>query len=291
LVASYAFLLGLRERYTWCGVLSGVAFWIRPEAVVIPVVFLLETRRAWVAFGPLLLGIALLAAWRGICGHGFDPVPKLQFIMDHNVAEDQGALERLVQIPNAILQAFWPMAVLAVIGAWRWRPAPIMWVMLFASVIIWAYVPRRRFFVNWMFAVAPLAAVAVTQLPRRHLWLAAVVVLELLLAVIGGSNANRIVERQVAEHLRGLLRPGDVIAGDMTRVQYFAGFRPLEPRHFSADELVEAGRGARFVVLRGNRNYAAQVQRRLADHVLWPIPAQFQEHATARGLVVLERTN
>jgi len=290
-VAGYAFLFGVRERFVWCGVLSGVAFWVRPEAAVIGVVFLLGTRRAWVALGPLCIWIVLLACWRGICGHGFDPVPKLQFIMDHNVAADQGAVERLVQLPRAFFEAFWPLAVLAVIGVWRWRPAPIMWMLLFATVIIWAYVPRRRFFVNWMFAVAPLAAVAVTGLPRRVWWLAAVVGLQLVLAGRGGSDANRIVERQVAEHLRDLLEKDEVVAGDMTRVQYFAGFRPLEPRHFSADELVAAGRDARFVVLRGNRDYADEVQRRLTNHTPWPIPVRFQEHAKSRGLLVLERTN
>ena len=37
LVASYAFLFGLRKRFVACGALAGLAFWIRPEAAVLPV--------------------------------------------------------------------------------------------------------------------------------------------------------------------------------------------------------------------------------------------------------------
>jgi hypothetical protein len=297
LVAGYAFLFGLRKRYALCGCLAGLAFWIRPEAAVIPVAFFLGNRRAWKAFVPLGLLILALASWRAVCGHGFDPVPKLKFIMDHNVAEHIGGFERLVEVPARILEAFGPMSLLAVVGAWRRRPAPVMWLLLFATVIIWAYVPRWRFFVNWMFVVAPLAAFAVERLRGRKWWLAAVIVIDLGLAANGGSDANRVVERQVGEYLGELLRPGETVTGDMTRVLYFAGVRPLPPRHFTVDELVTLGRDARFVVLRSRRRVAPNSDRLVADavearltrHAEVPLPAEFAERAKQRGLRVLGR--
>lgn len=297
LVASYAFLSGLRKRHVACGALAGLAFWVRPEAAVIPVVFLLGDRRAWKAFVPLGLAIAVLASWRGWCGHGFDPVPKLAFIMEHNVAEHIGGFERLVDVPGKFLEAFTAMALLCVIGMFRRRPPPVIWLLLIATVIIWAYVPRWRFFVNWMFVVAPLAAFAVERLPGRNWWLAAVVALDLFLAATGGSNSNRIVERQVGEHLRGLLREGETVTGDMTRVLYFAGVRPLPPRHFTVDELVTTGDSARFVVLRSRRKLedesdrlvADEVDARLPQHSMMGLPDEFAKLAEERGLRVLQK--
>ena len=295
LVGCVAFLLGVKKKYWSCGALAGLAFWIRPEAALIPMVFLLGDRRSWRSIPVLLAAIGLLALWRGSCGHGYDPMPKLAFIAAHNVAEDTDAvgfvLRVLQNLPRALwllVEAFNALAILAVIGLWRRRPAPVLWLLALGLLVVCAYVPRRRFLVNWMFCVAPLAAAGLVHLPRRRLWLAGVILLNLVLALTGGVEFNRLAERRVAEHLREMLRPGEVIAGDMTRVLYFAGQRPLEPRHYSAEELSQSGRGARFVVLRAGRETTPAVRRELVSHAPLELTGELGDLARQRGILVLE---
>jgi hypothetical protein len=115
-----------------------------------------------------------------------------------------------------------------------------------------------------------------------------VILLNLVLALTGGVEFNRLAERRVAEHLREMLRPGEVIAGDMTRVLYFAGQRPLEPRHYSAEELSQSGRGARFVVLRAGRETTPAVRRELVSHAPLELTGELGDLARQRGILVLE---
>jgi len=294
LVGGYAFLFGVRRGFWWCGLLSALAFWIRPEAALIPLAFFFSRRSAAVAFVPLILGIAALAAWRGLCGHGYDPVPKLQFIMAHNVAGETDVvgfalrcLQHLLAIPWLLVEACGVLALLAVYGAFLRRPAALFWMLACAVIVICAYVPRWRFLVNWLFLIAPLAALGLARLPGRRWWVGLVIVANLALALHGGVKPDRIAERRVAEYLRAQLRDGEVLRGDMTRVLYFAGQRPLEPRHFTAEELIETGRSARFVVLRSRRETTPLVRQGLSGHENLRLPRHLHDLALARGITVL----
>jgi hypothetical protein len=153
--------------------------------------------------------------------------------------------------------------------------------------VICSYVPRRRFLVNWIFCVVPLAAIGLRHLPRRWVWLGVVIVLNAILALTGGVEGSRLAERQVAEHLRQRLEPGEVIAGDMTRVLYFAGQRPLQPRRYAAEELIALGRGARFVVLVRDRASTPAVVAGLFDHEPLELGDELADLADARGILVL----
>ena len=296
LVGCFAVVLGVKKQFWVCGAVSGLAFWIRPEAVLIPIVFLFSDRRSWRLVPVWLAAIGLLVLWRGSCGHGYDPMPKLAFIAAHNVAGDTDAVGLVLRVlgnsPRTLwllVEAFNAMAILALIGLWHRRPAAVLWLLALGLLVVCAYVPRRRFLVNWMFCVAPLAAIGLMHLPRRGMWLGGVVLLNISLALTGGVDANRLAERRVAEHLRELSNPGDVIAGDMTRVLYFAGQRPLEPRHYTAEELVANGRSARFVVLRTGRETTPEVRRGLMSHGPLELTGELSDLARERGILVLER--
>ncbi|MEE2885803.1 MAG: hypothetical protein VX951_00090 [Planctomycetota bacterium] len=296
LIGSYAFLFGLRQRYWWCGVMSGLAFWVRPEAALIPLVFVGRGRSTWMPVFVAGLMTLVLAAWRGACGHGFDPVPKLAFIAAHNVAGDTDALGfalrsawHLLEIPANFLSAYGALGVFAILGLFYTRPRPAVRLLVLAVAVICLYVPRWRFLVDWMFVVVPLAAVGVRCLPKPGFWIGVAILHNLFWSMTGGINPNRIAELQVAAYLRQHMEPGQRVAGDMTRVLYFVGQRPLAPRHFDAEELIAAGRGAEFVVLRKRRATTAPVLDGLSDHQPVQLPDKLQVLATDRGMLVLQR--
>lgn len=296
LVGGYAFLFGLRQRYCWCGALAGLAFWVRPEAALIPLVFLGRARVSWLPSLVTAALVAVLAGWRGACGHGFDPVPKLAFIAEYNVAGDTDAVGfalrsvgHLLEIPANLFSAYGALALLAIIGLFHVRPGPAIRLFAMAVVVICLYVPRWRFLVNWIFLIVPFAAVALRYLPRPGIWIALNIILHLCLSMRGGIDPNRIAERSIAVYLRQQLQPGQRVAGDMTRVHYFVGQRPLAPRHFTATELIIASRDARFVVLGTRRATTASVLAGLPDHQALELPEELQTLAEARGILVLYR--
>lgn len=296
LIGSYAFLFGLRERYWCCGVMTGLAFWVRPEAALIPLVFAGRARSTWLPLFVAALMVVMLAVWRGACGHGFDPVPKLAFIAAHNVAGETDALGfvirsvwHLLEVPSKFLSAYGALGLFAILGLFYTRPRPAIRLFVLAVAVICLYVPRWRFLVDWMFVVVPLAAVGVRCLPKPGFWISAAILHNLFWSMTGGVNPNRIAEPRVAAYLEQHMEPGQRIAGDMTRVLYFAGQRPLAPRHFDADELIAAGREAEFVVLRKRRATTLRVLEGLPDHQPVRLPDKLQVLATDRGMLVLQR--
>lgn len=295
-LGSYAFLLGLRRQFAVCGLMVGLAFWVRPEAALIAVVFLGRVRTRWLPLLGCGLMVIALAVWRGLCGHGFDPLPKLAFIAAHNVAGDTDTLGfvirsagHLLELPSNFLSAYGGLAVLAILGLFYARPRTPIYLFVMGIAVICLYVPRWRFLVNWMFVVVPLAAIALRHLPGARYWLTLVVLHNLFWAVTSGVDANRVAELEVATYLGQQLKPGQRLAGDMTRVHYFAGQRPLAPRHFSATELISASQGAEFVVLRERRPTTPAVVTGLSDHQPCVLPQPLQVLASKRGMLVLQR--
>jgi hypothetical protein len=115
----------------------------------------------------------------------------------------------------------------------------------------------------------------------------------------GTINANRIGERVVGEHLAQRLAPGQTVASDMTRVLWFAGQRPLPPRHFDAPWLIARARqpDVGFVVLREpprseprRRAVFDEIERGIRDRFArYDLAPSLRDAADARGIAVFVR--
>jgi hypothetical protein len=160
-------------------------------------------------------------------------------------------------------------------------------------VAILLFLPRRRFLISWFFVVLPFAVRGLRSLPERGRWPTLFVAgLTGLFASLKIGETDRIGERQVGEYLGARLEPDETVAGDMTRVLWFAGSRPIPPRHFSVEELVERAQEptVRFVVLGARREGTQQVEQALApDFTRYVLPEIEQRAAFLRGILVLER--
>jgi len=318
LVVGIAVACGLAGRWWWLGVGTGLAFWVRPEGVLCALPFvLLWPSRAWRALVGTAAAVALLGAWRWLCGHGFDPVPKLQFhALRTDLGDERGDwLSNLLAVPPVFLEAFGGAALLAVLSLlpdrerapdadarrqWLVRQRLVPWLLLACAVLpIATFVVRRRFFVAWAPAVLPLAGVTLARVVwlrgrARELLLTAVCALDLWTAWNGTIAADRRAERFVGRYLARVLPPGHTVVGDMTRVLWFAGQRPLPPRHFDAEWFLAAARApeVEFVVMneRGQRGVFATVEQGLRDaFVRFDLPVSLRAVAEARGVTVFVR--
>jgi hypothetical protein len=302
LLGAAALLASVRARWVACGLLIGAAFWVRPEALLIAVALLLARgRRAWPAAALALAAVALLALARGLLGAGFDPLPKLAFNQDKSILGNDGLgavllafLANLARLPWLWIEAFALAGVLALLGLVRGpQPRVLLVLLALALVLIAAFVPRRRFLVSWTFAMLPLALAGLAAVPARARTIAIALVAASSVALgLRVTDADRGAERDVGAFLGARLGAHQTLAGDMTRVLYYAGRRPLPPRHFAAADIVAAARdpAVRFVVLGARRPAAAVVERELADAFgVLRLPEPLRAAAAARGIAVLER--
>lgn len=298
LAGALALWAGTLQRWWLLGLLAGLGFWIRPEAALLPVGFLLFRLRAWRALLPFVALVLLLAAWRAALDLGFDPVPKATFNWERTVFAEgylAGLLLNLLKLPWLYVEAFSLMGLVAIWGVVCHQRLckPILWIWLLVFLLVAAFLPRRRFLVGWMFTVAPVAAAGLIAFPRRwqDLLLTVVVVAGLLLS-LRVTDPNRIAERDLGRHLQNVMSEEDFVTGDMTRVLYFAGQRPLPPRHFTVQELVDLAAGsrpARFVVLATEKPTALAVEKRLGGFVRADLPQRIAKECADRGILVLER--
>ena len=161
------------------------------------------------------------------------------------------------------------------------------------------FISKRRFFVPWIPAVAIFASYGLARIgeqARRGFF-----ILALILSVLGCLRLqpdNRYAERTIGNYLARRLPPGDRVDGDQTRLVYFAGCRPLPPRHYDADELVERALDprTRYVVLtdykdrdRPNPITAEVVQRLEGVFKSHAMTEDIRRDAEKRRLIVLER--
>lgn len=252
---------GLQQRWWRLGAIAGLAFWVRPEGVLlVPALLLVAGDRRQVvaaacrAAGPTLLVVTALGALRAAAGHGFELLPIHGFHEQRDDLPGRGAFfANLLAVPGPWLEAFGLVGLLCWWGRWR-APERALWTAIVLQVaVVCTFVVRRRFFVSCGVAAVTLAAAAVARLPRR------VGCVLLLLAVghgavagwNGGIDGDRRAERQLGEFLRTQLADGASIAGDLTRVRWFAGLPPLPPRRFDDGQLATMAQaeGVRFVVL------------------------------------------
>ena len=306
LLAAWATELGLGGRRLAAACVILLAAWTRPEGSAIGAALWLTAPLGHLP--ALLAAVAaplLLGAARALTGNGFEVLPKLAL---HASRPDtpMGAgfefrpevlLDNVIALPGAWLEAFQGLGILAAFGLWYGRHDPALrvhrWLLLLGVLAIVTFLTRRRFLVSWLFAVAPFAGVAFARLPAPGRF--PVTLLVFLVSFVSSlklHDRDRIGEQAVGEYLAGQRMPDESVTGDMTRVLYFAGLRPLEPRHFSVDELVAAARrpGVRFVVLGQNRPTAGPVQAALEPEFdTMAMPESVREAAERRGLVVLER--
>lgn len=321
LLAATATWAGCSERWWRCGLGIGAAFLVRPEGAVLLLPFAaLAPRRAWRP--ALVLGavIAAFGLWRQLCGHGFDPVPKLAF---HGLRDDLGdargdLVANALALPGAFFEAFAGAAVLAVIAAWPrvWHGTPPgaarvrrqLWLALGCGVaVLLTFVVRRRFFVSWGGAVWPLAAVVVARVGAlvgalggaragrllTELLLAAVCGADLFTGWCGTIDADRLGERLVGRHLAERVPMGRVVVSDFTRLLWFAGQRPLPPRHFDAAWYLAAAQRpeVEFVVLneRHRAVFDAVADRLGAAFARYDLPPHLRDAAQRRGIAVFVR--
>lgn len=302
LVVALAAHDAVRQRWLTCGAWAGVAFWLRSEALVLPIALALTRRGAWRALLPAGGAVVGLALVRGVAGHGFDLVPKLGFNWSKSALGDSVAAlaDGLSALPGAWFEAFGVAGGLALAGfALRRGSAArgLRLALLCAVVVVVAFATRRRFLVAWWPLVVPYAVLGLSVLPGRMrlLALASAVVLGGVLG-LRTTSADRVAEREVALALRARLGPGEVIVSDLTRVVYFAGQRPLPPRHFTPDELLALARAAnvRFVVLGARREGFEAVRAGLLGldpRAFEPetLPPSLAALAATRGLEVFRR--
>jgi hypothetical protein len=296
-------LAGLRERWWTLGVCGAIAFLVRPEGVLLPLPFAFA-RRGWRALAPVAAAVLAFAAWRSACGLGFDPVPKLAF---HELRDDLGGergdlFGNLQRLPRVYMEAFAAAGALAVLSLLppRTRGLGRLWALLgLATLPMAAFVVRARFFCGWAPVVLPLAGVGVLSLPlslarARGFVLACACALDLWLGYGGTIAQDRVAERLVGQYLAARLAPGEAVAGDMTRVLWFAGQRPLPARHFDAAWFVERAHSdqVRFVVFSAHsrRGGFAAIAQGIADRFApFALPPGLQAAAERRGLAVFAR--
>ncbi len=302
LAAAMALWAGGAGRWWLAGLCCGLAVWLRPEGLLLPVALLIGHRRPALRALPVFAALwLLLPACRWALGHAPTLVDKLAFHAERNELSDRGDwFGNALRAPAAFLEAFGPAAILLPLACWRRSPAEAraargLWGWLVLDVLaVCSFVVRRRFFLSAAAAVLPLLAAGLQRLPAR---LRGVVLAVLCVAGMADgwfsiTEPDRLAEKLVGQHLARRLGPGDLVAGDLQRVLFFAGVRPPPPRRWSADELVAHARppAVRFVVLAGRRPTAAPVEAALADAFTpYVLPARLQEVAAARGVIVLVR--
>lgn len=295
---------GLQQRWCRLGMLAGLAFWVRPEGVLlVPAMLLLvdDRRRlpaaALRAAAPALLAVLALGALRWLSGNGFDALPIHGF---HELRDDlpgRGALlANLLAVPGPWLEAFGVAGLLCWAAGWRSPQRALLAAIVLQIAVVCTFVVRRRFFVSCGVATVALAAATLARMPRRGA--AALLTIAVLHGLIagwnGGIDADRRAERQLGEFLRTQLRGGDTIAGDLTRVSWFAGLPPLPPRHHDDEQLAAmvSADAVRFVVL-GERDPSRRGPRLqavlTASFVSLPLADELAAACARRGIIVFVR--
>ena len=299
LVVACGLLAGMRERWWWLGLCSALAFLVRPEGVLLPLPFALA-RGGFRALLPCVGAVLAFAGWRAACGLGFDPVPKVAF---HGLRDDLGSergnvLQNLLALPTAYMEAFLCAGALAALALLPPRAPALrrLGALLGLTLLpMLTFVVRRRFFVGWTPVVLPLSGAGVAALtwlgPRgRELLLGLACGLDLWTAWQGTIDEHRVAERLVGQHLAARLGPGQTVAGDLPRVLWYAGQRPLPPRHFDAAWFVAQARApeVQFVALveprdAGRRADFAAIVQGLGDaFARYDLPPELRDAAERR---------
>jgi hypothetical protein len=293
--------LGLQRRFVAVGACAAVAFWIRPEGLLLAASFVLvEPRAAWRALLPVAAGVLGLAAGRGAAGQGFDPLPLLAFHEQRDDLPERGnVLANVLALPGPWFEAFGLAGLCALLAPWRrLRPLTtvLRWQVALQVAAICTFVVRRRFFLSCAVPVMVLAGVALARAPRRLAQGALVLAVGLgfWLAWNGRIDADRAVERDLGALLAPQLVLGRSMCSELPRVAWFAGAKPGPPRHFTAKQWLEQAQAPEVtIVVLANRTVAAftAAERAVFDQRFEPasLPASLQAGVAQRRLQVFLR--
>ena len=292
-------LAGLHRQHWRLGIFAGLGYLLRPEALLLPIAFVTWDRRALRSLLPAALGVGALALLRGFTGNSFDPLPILAFHDGRDDLPGRGAfLRNLLDVPWAYGEAFGPLCLLPLLLIRRTSAAarPLLVQLLLNALVICTFVVRRRFFLSAAVSVVALAAAGLCRL-RLPLRVAVVV----LCAGFGLGHAwwrvtpqDRLAEKAVGRYLARQLHGDELVAGDLTRVLFYAGLRPLPPRHFDTGQLLAmaAPPAVRYVVLSADSKrgtYAATAAGLDATFARLGLPARLQQLADESGIAVFVR--
>ena len=323
-VASWAHaLLGARGRPAVAGAAAALAFAARPEGLVLLVCgagwgwHAREGLRRFLVWA--VAGTALVPLGYALAGAGISLTPKVGF----NLAVGVGAssapftyyLEHFARTVGSAFEAIGYLVVpLAVVGGVRvWTTAPGMGrgrgthgrVLVLALVTPLlaqlAVVPLLRSYLRFLSGLGVLAlplvgAALSSPLPAvlaRGRWL--ILALALAPDVVRlplARGADRLVERDLGLHLRALLAPGQFIATEMPRLEFFAGQRPGPPRPIARGEVLARCQDARtrFAVIVAARTDVLDVDLRALGFAPLSLPSRLSMLAEQRGLLVYHRS-
>lgn len=303
------------------GILTGLAYGTRPEGAALllagaPWLCLRGEKGRAVRFVLAALPVLLLwpLGWEWL-GDGFTLTPKAAFnwAVGAGDEEDGGAahyLDHLLRVPLALWEAVGYVALpLAVLGVARLRPrlrdptALLLALVLLQCAVVPLLRSNIRFLAGYGILVLPLAGVGFAflserlasagwqRLARPH-WL--VVLLAFtpdLVRLPQRRGHERIVERELGRWLGARLEPGESIATDMPRLEYFAGLRPGPPRPVPAAEILEACKRAatRYAVVVQGRTPVTRHQLLGLGFSEVGLPPELATLAAERTLLVQER--
>jgi hypothetical protein len=298
---------GLVGRSVLCGWLAGLAYWVRPEGVLLAVAFAAaRPRRHALALVPAAAMVLLLPAWRWSQGLPWQLLPLHTFHATRDDLPERAAwLANLVAVPWPFVEALGPAALLLLGHALRpvrrglqdRAALPPLWLgVLLQIAAVCSFVVRRRFFVSATVPVVVLAGAVLAGWPRRvrALGLGVAVACGGWVGVAGLLPESRRVERELGAHLAATLPAAGAMVSDLPRVVYWAGRRPPEPRHFTAAQLVAQALvpEVQVVVLAtgSQRASAAAAARELAVAFRpRPLPEPLASRCADLGIAVLER--
>jgi hypothetical protein len=315
--AALAALARDRPRAFVAGGLAGLAYGARPEGAAL---LLLGAPWLWSrgARAPALrfvvVGIASASVWPlgwALLGEGFTLTPKAAFNYAVGVG-DPGSdalahyLTHLLRVPGALFEAIGYVALpLALLGVARLRPRwrdPAALALALVALQV-AVVPllrsNIRFLSGYGMLLLPFAGAAIAALlPRVRRWplpaqlaLAFTVVAGDLVRLPQTRRAERRIERELGEHLRGLLAPGEGIATDMPRLAFHAGLRPPEPRPIPPAEVLALAEqpATRFVAVVAGRTAVDGAEIAALGFAPATLRGPLAAAAAARGIEVFVR--
>jgi hypothetical protein len=303
LLAATAAVCGLRQQPWRLGLLAALAALTRPEGIALPFAFVFGLGLLYLrALLPVAVAVLAYAGARALAGHGFDPIPKLGFHVARDDLPGRGdVLANLLAVPQAYLEAFGPAGVLLPLGFLPppdRRRRPLGWSLLLGVAATCTFVVRKRFLLNWAFAVWPLAAAGLLSVRLSKVWRDVLLGLAMAFGLVNGWTdvmpADRAADRLVGAHLGRHLGPGDTVAGDMPQLIFYAGRQPPPPRHFTPEQLAAQARapGVRYVAVSGRskREAAEPVEALLEqEFARYRLPGSISAIAEERGIVVLVR--
>lgn len=313
-VATWAHaLLGARGRPALAGAAAALAFATRPEGLV-----LLACGAGWVwraredlrrFLAWAVMGTTLVPLGYALAGAGVSLTPKLAFNLEVGVGASTAPLahylEHFVRGVGSAFEAIGYLVVpLALVGGRRvWRvPGGRALVLVLATPLLaqLVVVPLLRSYLRFLsgfgILALPLVGAALrSPLPAvlargRWLILAAALAPDVLRLPLA-RGTDRLVERELGVHLRALLAPGQFIATEMPRLEFFAGQRPGPPRPIARSEVMARCQNARtrFAVLVAARTDVHDLDLRALGFAPLSLPSRLSMLARERGLLVYHR--